>query len=154
MEEYGKILLIAMPLFLLIILEKMYGAYKGEIAFLDGQCIERQFRYYKCRKRCLRLALLLFPMVGWFLNSCFIWKPTFFTYLLSSLTFTGTGPSYSPSGQFSGTNMHSSQWGLISLVLRQTIQFYKSIHFFTYSYILLKYNTSHSIVFAVWYHYI
>jgi alkylglycerol monooxygenase len=31
MEEYGKILLIAMPLFLvLIILEKMYGAYKGE----------------------------------------------------------------------------------------------------------------------------
>jgi sterol desaturase/sphingolipid hydroxylase (fatty acid hydroxylase superfamily) len=31
MEEYGKILLIAMPLFLvLIILEKIYGAYKGE----------------------------------------------------------------------------------------------------------------------------
>jgi hypothetical protein len=30
MEEYGKILLIAMPLFLLIILEKMYGTTKGE----------------------------------------------------------------------------------------------------------------------------
>lgn len=31
MEEYGKILLIAMPLFfVLIVLEKIYGTYKGE----------------------------------------------------------------------------------------------------------------------------
>ena len=31
MEEYGKILVIAMPIFLiLILLEKFYGHYKGE----------------------------------------------------------------------------------------------------------------------------
>lgn len=31
MEQYGKILLIAMPLFLLlIVIEKIYGFYKGE----------------------------------------------------------------------------------------------------------------------------
>ncbi|MBE0392281.1 hypothetical protein [Flavobacterium sp. PL002] len=31
MEEYGKILIIAMPLFaVLIIIEKLYGIYKGE----------------------------------------------------------------------------------------------------------------------------
>jgi hypothetical protein len=30
MEEYGKILLIAMPFFVLIVLKKNYGTYKGE----------------------------------------------------------------------------------------------------------------------------
>lgn len=39
MEEYGKILIIAMPLFLvLIIIEKIYGSYKGEdnVPLMDG----------------------------------------------------------------------------------------------------------------------
>jgi len=39
MEEYGKILLIAMPLFLLlIVIEKVYGIYKGEdtVPLMDG----------------------------------------------------------------------------------------------------------------------
>jgi alkylglycerol monooxygenase len=39
MEEYGKILIIAMPLFLLlIIIEKLYGLYKGEdsVPLMDG----------------------------------------------------------------------------------------------------------------------
>jgi hypothetical protein len=38
MEEYGKILIIAMPVFLMLIIIKIYGSYKGRQC-LDGCCV-------------------------------------------------------------------------------------------------------------------
>jgi hypothetical protein len=69
MEEYGKILLIAMPLFLVLIIpEKMYGAYRRQRPLMDSVSSVSSGITNARAKDVLGLALLLFPMVGWFLR--------------------------------------------------------------------------------------
>jgi sterol desaturase/sphingolipid hydroxylase (fatty acid hydroxylase superfamily) len=86
MEEYGKILLIAMPLFLvLIILEKIYGAYKGEdsVPLMDSVSSVSS-GITNAVKDVLGLSIT-FISYGWMLSkmAVFHMEATIFTYIVA-----------------------------------------------------------------------
>jgi sterol desaturase/sphingolipid hydroxylase (fatty acid hydroxylase superfamily) len=86
MEEFGKILLIAMPLFLLfIILEKMYGVYKGEdsVPLMDSVSSVSS-GITNAVKDVLGLSIT-FISYGWMVSNMAVFhlEATIFTYLVA-----------------------------------------------------------------------
>ena len=111
MEEYGKILIIATPIFLvLIIIEKLYGIYKkNDTAPLIDSVSSISSGITNSVKDVLGLSLT-FISYEWLVSkiALIIWKPTYFLIVLLflSLIFMAIGAI---DGRirliFSGTNM-------------------------------------------------
>jgi alkylglycerol monooxygenase len=86
MEQYGKILLIAMPAFLLLVLfEKWYGWYKGKDTVLNMDMVSSlSSGVTNVTKDVLRLGITILAY-GWFVERVAIYhiNTTWFTYLIA-----------------------------------------------------------------------